>query len=620
MRQHLTRELNGLAVFSIASGSMISSGLFVLPGIAYESAGPAVILSYLLAAIMVLPAMLAKAELATAMPRSGGTYFFVHRSLGSLLGTFAGLANWFSLALKTAFALLGIGIFATIVWPEATETHVKLIAIGFTLFFAFLNILGTRESGWFQIALVAILLGLLGYYILGGVGQLKIDRYLPFNPHGGMEVLATAGIVFVSFGGLTKVASIAQEIHDPGKNIPRGMFAAYGIVSLLYLLAVGVTVGIMDGKALSDSATPLTDGAWIFGGSLGGILLSLAAVAAFITTGNAGIMAASRSPLAMAADNLLPPFFARLNLRRGTPVVSLLFTTTFIILSIWFLDLKNLVKTASTMMLLLFTFSNISLLVMRSSRISTYRPQFKVPFFPALPLIGIVFYLVLIADMGWGPITITLGFFVSSLVWYFAYSRSRNASQSALLLLVEGLSARQFKGQSLREELQEILIERDNIVQDRFDEMVKKAPFIDLTEPADRDKLFLILAEQLAPLLGLSIEEVKELLDKREEESTTMIHEGLAIPHIVVPGKGEFAIVIVRSREGIAFQEGKPPVKLIFALAGSADERNFHLQSLMAIAQTVKGNNFLKNWDALPTTEDLRALILLAERVRQGSI
>ena len=99
-----------------------------------------------------------------------------------------------------------------------------------------------------------------------------------------------------------------------------------------------------------------------------------------------------------------------------------------------------------------------------------------------------------------------------------------------------------------------------------------------------------------------------------------MIHEGLAIPHIVVPGKGEFAIVIVRSREGIAFQEGKPPVKLIFALAGSADERNFHLQSLMAIAQTVKGNNFLKNWDALPTTEDLRALILLAERVRQGSI
>ena len=107
----LKKDLGTLEVFSIAAGAMVSSGLFVLPAIAYAKAGPAVILSYLLAAVIVVPAMFAKAELATAMPKAGGTYFFINRSFGPLFGTFAGLAAWLSLALKSAFALVGIGVF-----------------------------------------------------------------------------------------------------------------------------------------------------------------------------------------------------------------------------------------------------------------------------------------------------------------------------------------------------------------------------------------------------------------------------------------------------------------------------------------------------------------------------
>jgi len=103
------RELTLLDIFCIASGAMISSGLFVLPGIAFAKVGPALLLSYLLAGILMVPAFLTKAEMATAMPKAGGTYFFVERSLGALAGTLAGLANWFSTALKSAFALVGIG-------------------------------------------------------------------------------------------------------------------------------------------------------------------------------------------------------------------------------------------------------------------------------------------------------------------------------------------------------------------------------------------------------------------------------------------------------------------------------------------------------------------------------
>ncbi len=116
----LKKDLGLAGVFCIATGAMISSGLFVLPGIAFAKAGPAMILAYLLAGVLVVPAMFSKAELATAMPKAGGSYFYIERSMGALPGTMAGLANWFSLALKSAFALVGIGAFASLIRPETS--------------------------------------------------------------------------------------------------------------------------------------------------------------------------------------------------------------------------------------------------------------------------------------------------------------------------------------------------------------------------------------------------------------------------------------------------------------------------------------------------------------------
>ncbi|MHC4623325.1 MAG: amino acid permease, partial [Planctomycetota bacterium] len=110
----LKKQLGLTDVFAVAAGAMISSGLFVLPYIAYQNAGPAVILSYLFASILIVPSTLSKAELATAMPKAGGTYFFVERSLGSFCGLFTGFANWFGLALKSAFAVVGMAVFVQV--------------------------------------------------------------------------------------------------------------------------------------------------------------------------------------------------------------------------------------------------------------------------------------------------------------------------------------------------------------------------------------------------------------------------------------------------------------------------------------------------------------------------
>ncbi len=128
MDKKLIRKLGGLDIFCIAAGAMISSGLFILPGIAFAKIGPAIIFAYILAGIAVLPAMFAKAELATAMPKAGGSYFFIERSMGGWAGTMGGIASWFSLSLKSAFALVGIGAFVTLINPPIREKEIKFRA------------------------------------------------------------------------------------------------------------------------------------------------------------------------------------------------------------------------------------------------------------------------------------------------------------------------------------------------------------------------------------------------------------------------------------------------------------------------------------------------------------
>jgi len=272
------------------------------------------------------------------------------------------------------------------------------------------------------------------------------------------------------------------------------------------------------------------------------------------------------------------------------------------------------------MKLLLFAFVNLSVILMRESKIVSYKPSFRSPLYPFLQIGGTAVYFLLIVEMGLIPLLMTGGFFAASLLWYFLYSRSRNRRESALLHVVERVTNRELRTDSLSEELKEILIERDEIVEDRFDRIIKSAEIIDLPEALDREGLFRILADIFSRKFAVESEDIYRLLVAREAESTTVIHPGLAIPHIVVDGIELFEIVVVRSKEGIDFGEQTAPVKVVFALAGSRDERNFHLQALMAIAQIVHNPEFLATWPRLRNTAELRSQILLAQRVRKGAV
>ena len=617
----LKRELKLLDVFSIAAGAMISSGLFILPGLAYFKSGPSEVLAYFLASILVFPGLLSKAELATAMPRSGGDYFFVDRSLGSGFGTLAGISAWFSVAFKSAFALLGIGAFGTLLYPELSLMQIKLISIVFCLIFTYINLTGVRHAGKTQVILVLFLLGLLGIFIFRGLPVVKIENFAPFFKGDFKSMFITAGLIFVSYGGLTKVASIAEEIENPTRNIPLGMMLAYFIVTIIYVVVVFITVGI-NGESLlrpspmNYSLTPITDTASKIMGLPGIILLSVAAILAFISTANAGIMAASRTPLAMGRDGLIPPFLAKVNRKYKTPHIAILFTSVFIIIVILFLDLELLVKTASTIMIILFGFVNISVIIMRESGIQNYRPKFKTPLYPWMQIFGVLSYLILIIAMGKTPLMITSIFIILGLIWYWFYGRIRTNKESALFHIVQRVKDSALRTPSLETELKEIVRERDDIKQDRFDRIIENCPVIDIDKKLTKDEFFNLIAEKLCDSVEKSCKYLASRLQEREAESSTALTEHLAIPHLIIDGEGQFNILMARSRKGIFFSAEAPEVKIVFVIAGTKDERTYHLKALAAIAQIVQNRNFEDKWLAAKNEEELRDLILLGERQR----
>jgi len=616
----LKKPLGALDVFCIAAGSMISSGLFVLPGLIFVLAGPAAILAYLLAGLLMIPSLLAKAELATAMPKAGGTYFFIERSLGSFGGTLAGLANWFSISFKSAFALVGMGAFAVLVFEQISPLQMKFIALGCCAVFAVLNLVSVKAAGRVQVWLVMVLLVIVGAYVVLGSAKVEVHAYDQFMQKGWTALLAATGMVFISFGGLTKVASVSEEVKRPGRNIPLGMIAAFVVVSILYVLAVAVTVGlgVMSADPGSPSLTPISDGAGTFFGTPGIIILSIAAVFAFITTANAGILSASRAPMAMSRDQLVPQLFARVNRRFQTPHYAILFTFAFMAGVILFLDLEELVKTASTLMLLLFVFVNVSLLVMRASKIHSYRPKFRCPGYPWMQLGAILAYVFLIAEMGRLPLTICGVFLLAGLAWYVAYVRAKVKRRSALVHVVERIVDRKLGTGALESELKDILVERDNIVEDRFDKLIKDCTILDLEGPAGYDEFFRSVAYHVSEHLHTSADSLYAQLVEREKESTTAISPGLAIPHVIIQGEGKFDILLARCKRGITFQESGPPVHTVFVLLGTRDERNFHLKSLMWIAQIARAPKFTERWMNARDEEELRNIILLAAREREA--
>ena len=622
--EKLKRDLGLLDIFCIASGAMISSGLFILPGIAYSKIGSGIIFSYAIASLLIIPAIFSKAELTTAMPKAGGTYFFIDRSMGPLMGTIGGFAAWFSLAFKSAFALVGIGIFSIILNESFNNPIItKSIAIFFCIIFAIINIKGVKHSGKTQIAIVLGLLSLLVIYILLGFFYINFNNFESITSYSSLGIFSTAGLIFVSYGGLTKICSVAEECKKPARNVPLGMFLSWGLITFLYILVLFVTIGVMQPSqfVLADGSPNLTpistaaDNIPLFFG-FGGIIMAIAAILAFVSTANAGLLAASRDPMAMGKDQLLPNAFTKMT-KRGTPYFSILFTTGFMICVILFLDNESLVKTASVLKILLFLLITISVIIMRESKIRNYQPKFRTPLYPWIQVFGIFGFIFLILQMGILPVIIVSSFLMFGFAWYWFYARDKIWREYTLLNVFERVTGQKSSCYLVDEEFREILIERDNLEEERFEKIIKECEVIDLYKYMPPDKFAWIIAQKLSKRLYTNKIKLYKLLRKHEKDSNVVIHPGIAIVSHMIKGRDKYDMILVRSKMGIYLSDNISPVHAFFIIVASPDEKNFYMHSLMWIIQIAEETDFEKGWIKAKDTDTLRKIILKAWKNRK---
>ena len=416
----LERDLGLPTVLAISIGAMIGSGIFILPALALDIAGPSVILAYLLAGVLVIPAAVSKSEMATAMPEAGGTYLYIERGMGPMMGTIAGVGTWFSLAFKGGLALVGGVPYLLLFFDLPT----KPVAVALAVVLILINLVGAKQTGRLQVAIVVVMLAALGWFVVGSAPQSTGTNFSPFFGGGLGGLLEATGLVFVSYAGVTKVASIAEEVEKPDRNIPLGILGSLAFTTLLYVLIVAIIVGVTDAGTVAGSATPVAAAANQTLGTLGVAGVVLAAILALISTANAGILSSSRYPFAMARDGLVPESLAAVSDRFGTPSLSITLTGAVLVLLIAFVPIVEIAKLASAFQILVFILINVALVAFRRGD-TDYEPSFAAPLYPWMQGFGVLSGIVLLTQMGTIAITGAVGITVGSIAWYVLYASTR---------------------------------------------------------------------------------------------------------------------------------------------------------------------------------------------------
>lgn len=427
MSAQLKRRLGLYAVFTVSIGAMIGSGIFVLPGLAFEVGGPSMILAYALAGLIVFPAALAKSEMSTAIPRAGGTYLYIDMAMGPMMGTIAGLGVWFSLVFKAAFALDGLGLYVGLFADFETVT----IGLGIGVLLLVLNLIGIKESGRVQAILVTAVLVMLIVFVGGGATYVDSSFYHPFFPEGTTGLLETAALVFVSYAGVTKVASIAEEVANPARTLPTAIITSLLVMIFIYPAVTYVMVGVTPPETLSGDLTPLATASEQIFSPWMVTVVAVVGVLALASMANAGLLASSRYPFAMARRRLAPSVFTKVGKRSGTPTWGVLLTGAVLLGLVAFVPVFELAKLASAFQLLMFAMINLAQIAFRSSKLWWYRPKFHAPGYPVVPVLGIVACLVLITQLGMDAILGAVGIILAGLIWYQVYGRSRAIKENA---------------------------------------------------------------------------------------------------------------------------------------------------------------------------------------------
>jgi amino acid transporter len=435
----LERSLGLPGALAIGTGTMVGAGIFVFPGLAAGEAGPAAMLSFALGAVIALLVALPTSELATAMPESGGGYYFVSRGLGALLGSIVGLGQWLGLVFASAFYLMGFAYYlADIVRVTGLAGGVPIQAVAFVvaLLLTGVSLTGTKNTGDLQNGIVGLLLvilaGFLGHGLLDATGLLGREQVPEaFAPYGALPVLTTAALVFTSYLGFAQIATVAGEVKDPGTTLPRAMVGSVVLVGTLYVLTIFISTSMVGSERLAGlGETAIVEVARALFGVVGAGAILTGGLLATLSSANASILSSSRSIYALSRDALVPDRVQRINRRFRTPHVALVLTGAPIAGLILLGRVEVLAEVASLLHLVMYGLICIVLIVLRVRDPDWYDPAFRCPGAPVLPAVGALASFGLIAFMDGLSILLGGGILLAAAAWHAFYARDVTLSEA----------------------------------------------------------------------------------------------------------------------------------------------------------------------------------------------
>ncbi|UIP00693.1 amino acid permease [Halobaculum sp. CBA1158] len=447
--EELAKDLGLVSAMTIGIGTMIGAGIFVLPGVAANAAGPIVVVSFVVGGVIAMVNALSVSELGTAMPKAGGGYYYINKSLGPLFGSIAGMGDWMGLAFASAFYCIGFGQYLAVFVGLPEVAFLDPIQVGALLagaVFVGVNYIGAKETGGVQTVIVFVLLAILTAFALAGFLSFDYATLVGADglaPFGTGAILPATALVFVSFLGYAKIATVAEELKNPGRNLPIAIIGSVAIVTVIYAVLVTTMLGIVPWPDLSTDA-PVAQAAEVaFPSSIGPIGGVAAAAAAVMTLGallatassaNASILASARINFAMGRDRIVTNWLNEIHPNYATPYRSILLTGGLIVVFIALLgrDIEVLAKAASVLHLIVYALMNVGLIVFREADVPEYDPDFRVPLYPITPILGAVLSLGLVAFMDGLEIALSAGFVLAAVAWYFAYARNKTTQQGVL--------------------------------------------------------------------------------------------------------------------------------------------------------------------------------------------
>lgn len=347
---NLNRVLGLRDAIGVGLGAIIGAGIFVVTGVAAGVSGASFIVGLMVAGLIASFNGLSSAQLAAVYPQSGGTYEYGYQLLKPSLGFSAG---WMFLVSKLSAAgivAIGFGSYFHQLVPTFTPLTYSVAAVALL---TIANLVGIKKAGTVNLIIVLVTLLSLVYFVVGGVGSVKASNFTPFAPFGVMGIAESTAILFFAFTGYARIATLAEEVVEPKKTIPRAVIITIISAIVLYAAVSIVATGAIGAEAMAQSKSPLEVASKAINAPGVSLIITIGASTAMLGVLLSQILGISRMLLAMGRRNDLPHFFEKIHGKTAVPHIGILFTSA-IILAITFLGTFEFVVRAATFTILLY--------------------------------------------------------------------------------------------------------------------------------------------------------------------------------------------------------------------------------------------------------------------------